>query len=260
MQPSSWLPFCSSLSCFQGGNKPGSADQALAIEVRSTETTGAIMPTGSWDPSYFKEHGYSFWTEDNFFKVFTEHYGRNSLDPVVRLYIDPEHQAVTIFEDNLHDESPSTLTLEIQNIYRALCLKAEIDPNIIEWIAMDGHRQNNGLGQDDFYITPGHADWETFSNGHHFQAAAKMIPGGEIDRIAVRSQQREAQVPGYVPINVECIMFSLKQPVSEDDDASMDSIGENLLEIKIKNNLDAIAGYAEHVIATNTKKALLGTE
>ncbi|PHH53437.1 hypothetical protein CFIMG_008213RA00001 [Ceratocystis fimbriata CBS 114723] len=273
MQPSSWLLFCLSFWCVQGGNIPGSADKdqfTPTIEARSTKTTRAIRPTSSWDPAYFKEHGYSFWTEDNVFKVFTERYGHNSLDPVVHLYVDTEHEAVTIYEDNLLDESTSEDTLKIQNIYRALCLKAEIEPTRMQWIALDvddpttsimlrDHRQNNGLSQDDFYITPGQNGWKTFSNNHYFQAAAKMIPGGEIDRIAVRTQQREVQVAGHPPIDVECIMFSFKQPFLRNDGFSMDPIDKNLLEIEIKNNLDAIVESAEHAIATTTK-ALLEAE
>ncbi|KAL2887255.1 hypothetical protein HOO65_050376 [Ceratocystis lukuohia] len=273
MHPSSWLPFCLSFCCVLGGNIPGSAEKdqlTPTIEARSTETTGAIRPTGSWDPAYFKEHGYSYWTEDNVFKVFTERYGHNGLDPVVHLYVDTEHKAVTIYEDNLRYESPSEDALEIQNIYSALCLRARSDPNAIQWIAIDvddsttrimlrDHRQNNDLDQDDFFITPGQAGWETFSNNHYFQVAAKMIPEEQIDRIAVRTQQREVQVAGHPPVNVECMMFSFTDSFSKDDGASMDSIDDNLREIKIKNNLDAIVDHAEHALATTTK-ALLKAE
>ncbi|KKF92806.1 hypothetical protein CFO_g4842 [Ceratocystis platani] len=197
MQPSSWLPFCLSFSCFQGGNKPGSTDKAQStstVDLSSTDIAGALMSMDSWDPGYFTEHGYSW-----------------------------------------------------------------IAMDVSDWttsIMLEEYRHNNGLGQDDFYITPGQADWERFSTDPHFQAAAKMIPKVEIDRIAVRSQQREAQVSGYLPIDVESMMFSFKQPVSEDDDASIDPIDQNLLEIKIKNNLDAIVHYAEHAIATTTKAFL----
>ncbi|KAL2885135.1 hypothetical protein HOO65_080085 [Ceratocystis lukuohia] len=270
MQPSSWLPFCLSFSCFQGGNKPGSTDKAQStstVDLSSTDIAGALMSMDSWDPGYFTEHGYSVWTEDSVFRVLSQHSDHNSLNLVVHLYVDTEHKAVTIYENNLPNESPSEDALEIQNIYRALCLRAKIDPNRIQWIAMDvsdwttsimleEYRHNNGLGQDDFYITPGQADWERFSTDPHFQAAAKMIPKVEIDRIAVRSQQREAQVSGYLPFDVESMMFSFKQPVSEDDDASIDPIDQSLLEIKIKNNLDAIVHYAEHAIATTTKAFL----
>ncbi|KAL1888055.1 hypothetical protein Cpir12675_006325 [Ceratocystis pirilliformis] len=193
----------------------------------------------------------------------TERYGRNSLDPVVHLYIDMEHEAVTIYEDNLRSESPSRRALDIQNIYTALCLRAGIAPTRMQWIGMDvddrataimlrEHRVDNELGLDDFYITPGQAGWEAFSNNRYFQAAAKVIPQVEIDRIAVRRQQRGIQVPGYPPVDVQSITFSFKQPDSEDHDASIDRIDENLLEIKINNNLDSIVKSAQHAILVSS--------
>ncbi|KAL2890791.1 hypothetical protein HOO65_010149 [Ceratocystis lukuohia] len=151
MLPHSWLPFCTSFSCFQGGNKH--------------DSTVVSWSTDPWDSNYLTDRGYSLWTEDDEWKVFSLRFHYLDKYPVVQLSIDTDYQG---------------------------------------------------------------ADWETFSNSHYFQAVSKMMPGVEIGRIDVRRQQVEVWHHGYPPIDVECMTFWFKQPVSEDDDASMDPIAKNL--------------------------------
>ncbi|PHH53589.1 hypothetical protein CFIMG_005054RAa [Ceratocystis fimbriata CBS 114723] len=223
MLPHSWLPLCTSFSCFQGGNKH--------------DSTVVSWSTDPWDSNYLTDRGYSLWTEDDEWKVFSHRFHYPNKYPVVQLSIDTDYQGVSICDDNLRDETPSGVNLEIQNIFAALSSRAGIDPNRMQWISINDawatdtvrdYRQDHDLGPDDFYITPEQADWETFSNSHYFQAVSKMMPGVEIGRIDVRRQQIEVWHHGYPPIDVECMTFWFKQPVSEDDDASMDPIAKNL--------------------------------
>ncbi|KKF93915.1 hypothetical protein CFO_g3728 [Ceratocystis platani] len=124
-------------------------------------------------------------------------------------------------------------------------------------IMVRDYRQENGLGPDDFHVTPEQEGWEDFSKTRYFQAAAKMKPEAQINRIDVKKQKRLPRNPGNTPLDVEYLMFSFQQPVSGDyvEDDSTNSIEKDLLEINIKENFDAIAKAAETaMIASSTTR------
>ncbi|PHH51488.1 hypothetical protein CFIMG_008668RA00001 [Ceratocystis fimbriata CBS 114723] len=260
------FPPCLLSHVLTGGNKP-----SPTAGLGSTQNTGTPMSTDLSSIGYFTDRGYSLWTGDNVFKVFTDRYSPSSLDPTVHLYVDTQNQAVTIYEDNLGRETRSKRTLKIENVYTALCSRAGISVDTIQWIAMDAddwdvgimvrdYRQNNDLGLDDFHVTPEQEGWEAFSKTRYFQAAAKMKPEAQINRIDVKKQRRLPRNPGNTPLDVEYLMFSFQQPVSGDyvEDDSTDPTEKDLLEINIKENFDVIAKAAENAVISSSTTRLDG--
>ncbi|KKF93913.1 hypothetical protein CFO_g3726 [Ceratocystis platani] len=187
---------------------------------------------------------------------------------VFHAYLDKDHKAVTIYSNNLDQESASENNLAPFQIFRALCFQKSIHYKTMELVNMDvndpttrkfirNYRKSNRLGSDrKIEVTPSHEDWKMFTSIFYYDHAVQMISWLEIDKITIEQQKREIQTPGHPSAAVEVMMFSFKQSVPEDKNIAIDPIDQHAAELAAEDNLKASIKSAEDVSGADFKTVL----
>ncbi|KKF93914.1 hypothetical protein CFO_g3727 [Ceratocystis platani] len=259
---------CLSLSCFKSSSPP-SAPSAPS-DTAEIENYPLTNPS---DPQYLMSHGYAVVERQGVARVYTSRYGltQDTLYPVLHVFLDVHNQAITIYRNNLHREDSNELSLNLFEIYKALCYRQKIQYDSMQWIAMDiddpltvatiqDYRQMPGVGKNDIGVTLGHTDWGTFSENRFYESAVQMIPDAEIDEIIITRQERDIKHTIYPAVIAECIMFSLKQQALEDESTTLDPTEEPPVDLNTKASFNAAVEAAGDASEVDPKAFLEAAE
>ncbi|KAL2888951.1 hypothetical protein HOO65_030452 [Ceratocystis lukuohia] len=257
MKISSFLPFSLPFSCFRGCT-PTSVDTYQPAEANGldagqsfTPQTSAAIPYMVSSHVYQKSDSHGTGIIDE-----SELYIQDGRNLVIQLSIDAKEKVTTIYKNKLHNDEINAENIKLHELVQSLCIQWMIDFTIMEWAVMDVHEgatrkaiQDYRKGKelhplDKIRITPDRPEWHIFSDTPHYKDAISMAPG-EIDRILIRSRERETGDPCQPLAYDEIIMFSYKKPVWMNGNTVMPPIYEH--EAELATDDDTLSTTSEDI-------------
>ncbi|KAL1888127.1 hypothetical protein Cpir12675_006283 [Ceratocystis pirilliformis] len=217
-------------------------------------------------PHYLDDNGY---TDTDLYGgvigIYNQRYHQDK-NEVLQLYIDPETQVITIFENNLNQERlrGKGRRLELHEVIQALFSKRDMDITTIKWVAtlvdqaytlktINNYRKKKNLSpQEDLKITPTDYSWHEFSDLRYYKSISQIVPGAQVDRIISKYQDLPKLDVSQQPLTPEVMALSFNMPPNGDSDA-IDPIDENAARLAAEDNLNAGLEAANAALMAYTK-------
>ncbi|KAL2891606.1 hypothetical protein HOO65_010964 [Ceratocystis lukuohia] len=198
--------------------------------------------------------------------IYSQRYRQGNED-VLQLFIDPETQVITIFENKLYLQkfNGKGRRLELHEVIQGLFSERDMDITTMKWVAglvdepyvlktVRGYRKEKHLGsRDDVRITPADYGWRKFSDLRYYGSLSQIVPGAQVDRLISKYQLLPKISIDRQPEAPEVMALSLKMP-SNGDSAAIDPIDEKAAILAAEDNLNAGLQAADAALKAYTKE------
>ncbi|KAL2887719.1 hypothetical protein HOO65_040056 [Ceratocystis lukuohia] len=189
------------------------------------------------DPSYLNYHGYyvQYQHRTGQSAVYSDHPNPSAGFLAFSMHIDEARMVTTFYNNVLDQEISDDRSLELPQIYQAVCYQREVNFRDMKWVVMDvddvstlqivqDYRKSHKLKRKDaIKVTPDDDEWALFSETRYYKDAARMNPDSSIDRILVQRQDRQTRNGEFPVVIAEVLMFSFKKP-QENEEVFIDII------------------------------------